>query len=136
MLLIIRKLVSSETSQIMSTRVSTHVYSRRLTIMFNNCIKYRKFPDILKYANIASVFQKRDTADKSNYRPISTLKFYKNVWETYSHVDSYTEPKLSRYLAGFRQNHDSQQAYLRMIQSWRALQSKGQKVGAIMADLS
>ena len=35
--------------------------------------KNRKFPDILKYADITPVFKKGDTTDKSNYRPISTL---------------------------------------------------------------
>ena len=46
------------------------------------------------------------------------------------------EPKLSKYLAGFRRNHNTQHALLRMIESWRALQNKGQKVGAIIMDLS
>ena len=46
------------------------------------------------------------------------------------------EPKLSIYFAGFRRNHNTQHALLRMIESWRALQNKGQKVGAIIMDLS
>ena len=46
------------------------------------------------------------------------------------------EPKLSKYLAGFFRNHNSQHALLRMIESWQALQNKGQKVGAIIMDLS
>ena len=43
----------------------THVYSHRLTIILNNCIKHEKFPDILKYADITPVFKKGDTSDKS-----------------------------------------------------------------------
>ena len=43
----------------------THVYSHRLTIIFNNCIKHKKFPDILKYADITPVFKNEDTSDKS-----------------------------------------------------------------------
>ena len=35
---------------------AAHVYSHRLTIIFNNYIKNSKFPDILKYANITPVF--------------------------------------------------------------------------------
>ena len=46
------------------------------------------------------------------------------------------EPKLSKYLAGFFRNHNSQHALLRMIESWQALQNKGQKVAAIIMDLS
>ena len=46
------------------------------------------------------------------------------------------ESKLSKYLAGFRRNHNIQHALFRIIKSWRALQNKSQKVGAIMMDLS
>ena len=58
-----------------------HVYSHRLTTIFNNCIKNNRFPDILKYTEITPVFKKRDTTDKSNYRPINnhSLKFFENI---------------------------------------------------------
>ena len=46
------------------------------------------------------------------------------------------KPKLSKYLAGFCQNHNTQHALLVMIESWWALQNKGQKVGAIIIELS
>ena len=46
------------------------------------------------------------------------------------------EPKLSKYLAGFCQNHNTQHALFVMIESWWALQTKGQKVGAIIMELS
>ena len=59
------------------------VYSHRLTIIFNNCIKSRKFPGILKYADITAIFEKGDTTGKSNYKRISTLKFFENIQETY-----------------------------------------------------
>ena len=43
---------------------AAHVYSHRLTIIFNNCIRNGKFPDILKYVDITPVFKKGDTTDK------------------------------------------------------------------------
>ena len=46
------------------------------------------------------------------------------------------EPKLSKYLARFRRNHNTQHALLRMIESWRALLNKDQKVGEIIMNLS
>ena len=46
------------------------------------------------------------------------------------------DPALSKYLARFRQNHNTQQILLRMIESWWAFQNKGQKIGAILMDLS
>ena len=46
------------------------------------------------------------------------------------------EPKLSKYLVGFRRNHNTQHALLQMIESWWALLNKDQKVGPIIMDLS
>ena len=45
------------------------------------------------------------------------------------------EPKLSKYLAGFFRNHNTQHTLLGMIESWRALLNKSQKVGTIIMDL-
>ena len=101
---------------------AAHVYSHRLTIIFNNCIKNNKFPDILKYADITSVFKKGDTTDKSNYRPIGNLSNFSKMFEKliYSQVNSYMKPKRSS------QN----------VESCWALQKKGENFGAIIMDLS
>ena len=76
---------------------AAHVYSHRLTIIFNNCIRNGKFPDILKYDDITPVFKKGDTTNKSNYRPISTVSNFSKIFEKliYRQVKSYMEPKLS-----------------------------------------
>ena len=46
------------------------------------------------------------------------------------------EPKLSKYLAGFHVKHNTQYALLKIIETWRAMLNKGNKVGAIIMDLS
>ena len=70
---------------------AAHVYSHRLTIIFNNCIKEMGSSQILslKYAGITPVFKKGDTTDKSNYRPISTLSNFSEIFEklTYNQVN-------------------------------------------------
>ena len=60
---------------------AVHVYSHRLTIIFNNCIRNRKLSDILKYPDITPVFKKGDAADKSNYRSITTLSNFSKLFE-------------------------------------------------------
>ena len=57
---------------------SVHVYSHALTKISNDCVKSAKFPDILNYAEITTVFKKGDTAGKSNHRHISTLSNVSN----------------------------------------------------------
>ena len=117
---------------------AAHVYPHKLTILFNNYIENSKFPNILKCTNITPVFKKGEATDKSNYRPISTLSNFSKIFEKliYSQVNSYMEPKFSKYFVEFCRNHNTQNALLRMIGSWRALQNKGRKVGAIIMDLS
>ena len=117
---------------------AAHVCSHRLTIIYDNCIRNGKIPDILNYADITPSFKKGDTTDKSNYRPIRTISSFSKIFEklVYNQVNSYMEPKLSKYLREFRRNHNTQHALLRMIKSWRALLNKVQNVGAILMDLS
>ena len=46
------------------------------------------------------------------------------------------ENKFSKYLTGFRKNHNTQNSLLRMIESWKAKLNNGSKVGVIIMDLS
>ena len=46
------------------------------------------------------------------------------------------EPKLSKYLAGFRAKHYIQHALLKMSETCHAILNKGSKVGPIIIDLS
>ena len=83
---------------------SVHVYPQVLTKIFNDFEKSGNFPDILKYAVILHQFSKRgDVTDKTNYRPISTLSNFSNVFEKmiYAQINSFMKSKLSKYLAGF-----------------------------------
>ena len=114
---------------------AARVYSHRLTTILNNCIRNW---DILKYAVITSVFKKGDTTNKSNSWPICTLTNFSKIFEEliYSQVSPYKEPKLSKYLPGFCWNHNTQQTLLRVTELYLVLLNKGQKVGAIIMDLS
>ena len=71
---------------------SFHIYSQLLTNIFNDCGKNDNFPDILKYADITPVFKKRDTTDKTNYRPVITLSNFSKVFEKliYAQINSFT----------------------------------------------
>ena len=44
--------------------------------------------------------------------------------------------KLSKYITGFRKNHNTQHALLKMIETWILKLNYGNKVGAIIMDLS
>ena len=44
------------------------------------------------------------------------------------------ENKFSKYLTGFRKNHNTQKSLLRMIKSWKAKLNNESKVGVIVMD--
>ena len=73
-----------------------HIYSQVLTNIFNDCVKNGSFTDIFKHADITPVFKKGNSTDKTNYRPISTLSNFPNVFEKliYVQINSFMKPKL------------------------------------------
>ena len=109
-----------------------YIYSQVLT----NYVKRGNFPDILRYADITPVFKKVDATEKTNCRPINTLSNFSKVFEKliYAKINSFMEPKLSKYLGGFGAKHNIQHTLLNMTETWRAMPSNGYKVGAILMD--
>ena len=67
-------------------------------------VKRGNFPNIQKYADVTPVFKKGDPTDKSNYNPSGNLSSFLKILEKliYIHINSFMEPKLSIYLAGFQ----------------------------------
>ena len=52
-----------------------------LIILFQNLVKYSYDPDIWKRSNIIPVYKKTDTQLVKNYRPISLLPIFGNLFE-------------------------------------------------------
>ena len=113
---------------------SFHIYSQVLTNIFNDCVKSGNFLDILKYADITTVFIKIDATSKTNYKLISTLSNFSKKFEKliYVQIDSFMELKLSKYVAGFHAKYNTQHVLLKMIETWRATLSKRNKIGVII----
>ena len=63
----------------------------------------------MKVAEISPVFKKFDNTSKDNYRPITTLPNFAKLFENiiYSQLNDYMENNFSKYLTGFRKNHNA-----------------------------
>ena len=56
-------------------------FCKPLELIFQSCIKYRKFPNEWKMANVVPVHKKSDKQILKNYRPVSLLPICRKVIE-------------------------------------------------------
>ena len=113
-------------------------YREKLINIFNDCLKENRFPNSMKVAKISPLSKKLDNTSKDNHRLISTLSNIAKLFEntTYLQLNHYMENKFSKYLTGYRKNHNTQNSFLRMTESWKTELNNGSKVGVIIMDLS
>ena len=63
----------------------------------------------MKVAQISLVFKKLDNTSEDNYQPLSALSNFAKLFESiiYSQLNDYMENKFTKYLIGFRKNHNT-----------------------------
>ena len=81
-----------------------------LTEIINDSFQTGNFPNELKIAEVTPVYKKKYPLNKENYRPVSILPHVSKIFEKifYEQINSYTEPRFSHLLSGFRKNHNNQ----------------------------
>ena len=97
---------------------SVSAYYEKLTDIFDNCIRSSHFPLILKKSEVTPVFKKGNPTSKTDHRPVSTLSNFSKIFEKliYLQLNKYMQNKFSINLTGFRKNHGTQHALLKMIE--------------------
>ena len=119
-------------------KLSLESYLPKLTKIINDCFQNGCFPDELKLAEVIPIYKKGDNLLKGNYRPVSILSHISKIFErlAFNQISNYFESKFSTLLTGFRKNHGTQNALLKMIELWKKALDEGNNVGAILMDLS
>ena len=117
---------------------SIHIYSEKLTNIFNECRINGKFPDTLKRADVTPIFKKGNDNEKENYRPVSMLSTFSKLFEKllFGQINDHMQRKFSKHLTGFHKNHSTQNALLVMIEKWKTILNKKLKVSALFMNLS
>ena len=111
-------------------------YCPKLPQIINDCLENNIFSDIRKNSEITPCFKKGNKSEKENYRPFSTLSSFSKVFEKtiYNQLNEFIETKFSKFLAGFRKNHNTQYALLRMVENWKTQINKRNKISVIIMD--
>ena len=95
-------------------------YIDPLTHIINNSIKEGVFPSELKLARVVPLLKSGDSSQITNYRPISSLSFFSNIFERimYNHIVDFMDSNCSiyKYQFGFRQRHSTQQAIITLVE--------------------
>ena len=81
-----------------------------------------EFPEILKTAEVTSIYKKANQFQKNNYRPISNLPNISKNFERIMHnqMNNFFINKLSKYQCGFRKEFGTQHCLLVMIEKlWK-----------------
>ena len=111
---------------------------KKITYVFNNCIRSGTFPEILKKSEVTPVFKNGDPTSKTDNRTVSTLSSFSKIFEKliYLQLNNYMQNKFSIYLTGFRKNQETQHALLKMTETCKKKLNTDHKVGVIYMDLS
>ena len=97
------------------------------------------FPDLCKIAKVLLIFKKDDPLKCNNYRPISLLPIFSNIFEKliYSRMYSFLEKNnlLRDKEFGFRSRHSTTHALIRLTESIKNFLDKKEIVSGIFIDL-
>ena len=93
--------------------------SKPLTIIINQSLETRIFPDALKVAKVKPLFKKGDNCCLNNYRPISLLPTISKIFERVMYTQLYSYFNVNNLLSeqqyGFRSQHSTELACVKLV---------------------
>ena len=100
-------------------KLACPVIVETLTYFYNLCIDKNCFPSNFKQAKVVPIYKSGDTADPSNYKPISILSFLSKPLEKHIYKSLYAylnnNSLIHENQSGFRQNHSCYTTLIQLI---------------------
>ncbi len=113
-----------------------------LVIIINNCLKTGTAPEYFKVASVTPICKKPslDTADYSNFRPISNLLFVSKILEkiVFRQLQSYLSTNCISdiFQSGFKSLHSTESALLKVFNDVLTSTDSGNTMALVLLDLS
>ena len=139
---IINELKTGKSSDIpiVLVKAACKIISPYLSSLYNNCMQYGIFPQILKLSKITPIYKKGNKELIENYRPISTLPIFGKIFEKviYSRIYTYLSAKgiLTDSQFGFRKGFSTGHAIHHSVNIVNDALKKNNHVLGIFIDLS
>ena len=98
---------------------SMHIYSEKLTNIFNECLINGKSPDTFKRVDYTVTFKKGNDNEKETHRLVSiVLQAFQKAFQKllFEQINDLRRSKFSKHLTGFRKNQSTENALLIMIE--------------------
>ena len=114
-------------------------YVKPLSYLINKSISDGIFPTQIKLAKVIPIFKSGPSTEISNYRPISVLSFFSNIFEKVlcNHLINFIEKHniLYKFQFGFRKRHSTQQAPITLVHKLTKALDIGDHVIGVYLDL-
>ena len=121
-------------------KIVSEFISIPISKIFNTIISTSEYPKALKISCVSPIYKKDDPLEIKNYRPISCLPILNVIIEKLLHLrfNGFFEKReiLFKNQFGFRRNHSTSDAVLKLVDRIYDAYDKSQYFGSIMLDLS
>ena len=135
----IKKAVGVDTIPPKLIKIRAVIVAEALTQAINCCLRQGIFPENAKVASVVPLDKgKPDKYDVLNYRPVSILNAFSNIYEKVikNQLAYYLDKYFSPFISAYRKSYSTQQVIIRLLEEWREKLDKNLIVGAVLMDLS
>ena len=84
------------------------------------------------------MFKKGVRTEIGNYRPVSILNCFSEIYERFLHdqIASFSNESLSDFISAYRKGYSTNHVLIRLIENWKTMLDKNLFTGAVLMDLS
>ena len=135
----IKKAVGVDTIPPKLIKIRAVIVAEPLTQAINCCLCQGIFPENAKVASVVPLDKgKPDKYDVLNYRPVSILNAFSNIYEKVikNQLAYYLDKYFSPFISAYRKSYSTQQVIIRLLEEWREKLDRNLIVGAVLMDLS
>ena len=119
-------------------KLSAYIIDKHLTNIINNDLLRNSFSDSAKIASVRPIFKKGERTEMGNYRPVSILNCFSNIYERLlqNQIASFSNEFLSDFFSAYRKGYSTNHILIRLIENWKTTLGKNLFTGTVLTDLS